>query len=99
MRIISLQESGAWLARLDEEDGAVESEVKVWSGNAKTCAMSVVKGRQRLFLGTEPADVLISDDMGATWHGTDSFAAIPDRQGHIPQCLSSESTWHSEGSD
>ena len=34
-----------------------------------------------LFLGTEPADVLTSDDMGGTWRGTDSFAAIPERSG------------------
>ena len=57
----------------------MESETKIWSGNAKTCAIKGVEGEHRLFLGTEPADVLISDDMGATWRGTDSFAAIKDR--------------------
>ena len=58
---------------------AVESERKVWAGNAKTCAIRKLQGEQMLFLGTEPADVLTSDDMGCTWRGTDSFAAIPER--------------------
>ena len=76
---IALQESGAWLAKLDESGSTVESETKIWAGNAKTCAIHDVEGEQRLFLGTEPADVLTSNDMGETWRGTDSFAAITDR--------------------
>ena len=77
--LFSQQESGTWLAKLDEDGIAVESESKVWAGNAKTCAMREVQGKQMLFLGTEPPDVLTSDDMGGTWRGTDSFAAIPER--------------------
>ena len=75
------QESGAWLAKLNEDGITLESERKVWAGNAKTCAMRKVRGEQKLFLGVEPADVLTSDDMGETWRGTDSFAAIPERSG------------------
>ena len=77
--LFSQQESGAWLAKLDEDSIAVESERKVWAGNAKTCAIRKLQGKQMLFLGTEPADVLTSDDMGGTWRGTDTFAAIPER--------------------
>ena len=43
--------------------------------------MHKVQGEQKLFLGTEPADVLTSDDMGRTWRSTDSFATIPERSG------------------
>ena len=78
------QDSGAWLARLDNVSGdnpSVTSETKVWSGNAKSCALRRVGDDPRLYLGTEPADVLVSDDLGASWRGTDSFAAIPGRCG------------------
>ena len=74
-----MQECGAWVARLDNTGTAIEREGKVWSGNVLTCAVRRVGANTRLYLGTEPADVLISDDMGQTWLGTDSFAAIPDR--------------------
>jgi len=84
-----LKESGVWLSRLNEAGNTVGSEIKIWAGNAKTCAICEVDGEQRLFLGTEPADVLVSNDMGATWRGTDSFATIPDRQArfiHLAVC-------------
>ena len=67
------------MAELNESGNAVEPDTKIWAGNAKTCAIKDIGGEQRLFLGTEPADVLISDDMGKTWRGTDSFAAVKDR--------------------
>ena len=76
---VTTQESGAWIARLDNTGTAMERESKVWSGNAKTCAVRTSRGGSRLYLGTEPADVLTSDDMGRTWLGTDSFAAVPER--------------------
>ena len=53
----------------------------VYNGNVKSCAIGKggTTGKQRLYAGTEPADVVISDDMGATWTDTDSFKASPAR--------------------
>ena len=73
------QECGAWLAKLHNSASSIESESKVWSGNAKSCALHAVDDELRLYLGTEPADVLISDDMGSTWRDTGSFMAITER--------------------
>lgn len=84
------QDSGAWLAKLDvtADNPTITSEAKVWSGNAKTCVLRTVGDGPRLYLGTEPADVLVSDDLGASWRGTDSFAAIPGRWelAHVSCC-------------
>lgn len=53
----------------------------VYNGNVKSCAIGKgsAAGKQRWYAGTEPADVVISEDMGATWADTDSFKALPAR--------------------
>lgn len=55
---------------------------RVYDGNVKSCAIGKesASGKQRLYAGTEPADVVISEDKGATWSDTGSFKAIPARE-------------------
>lgn len=61
----------------------------VYSGNVKSCAIGKesANGKQRWYAGTEPADVVISDDMGATWANTDSFKAVPARDSWYDSAL------------
>ena len=54
---------------------------RVYDGNVKSCAIGKESAsrKQRWYAGIEPADVLISEDNGATWSDTGSFKAIPAR--------------------
>jgi hypothetical protein len=69
---------------------------QVWRGDARSC--NVGPGDvPKLYVGTEPADVLSSEDLGASWKGTDSFKALASRPQwtfpgppHIPHTLSIE---------
>lgn len=91
------QQSGLFLFDLSK---GVQTKMKgkqVYKGNVKSCAIGKqsTSGKQRWYAGTEPADVLISEDSGATWADTSSFQAIPGRQDwtfpgppHIPHTLS-----------
>ena len=55
---------------------------RVWQGNVKSCAIGKPRhsGKLRWYAGTEPADVLITEDAGSTWADTGSFRAISGRQ-------------------
>lgn len=55
----------------------------VYEGNVKSCAIGNESAShpKRWYAGTEPADVLISEDDGKTWSDTGSFAAIEGRDG------------------
>ena len=77
-------EQKAGLYKFDLSQG-VHADMKsslVHEGNVKSCAIgkqSSSSKKQRWYAGTEPADVLISEDEGATWADTSSFQAIPGR--------------------
>lgn len=68
----------------------------VWQGDAKSCsAVDLDQGGTRLLVGTEPADVYVSDDGGGTWSCSDSFKGAPTRPKwyfppppHLPHTLS-----------
>ena len=76
------QQSGLFWFDLSK---GVQTKMKgkqVYKGNVKSCAIGKqsTSGKQRWYAGTEPADVVISEDSGATWADTSSFQAIPGRQ-------------------
>ncbi len=57
-----------------EEPFAEPTITQLWAGNAHACSeMVTASGARRLLVGTEPADVLHSDDGGRTWTGTNTF--------------------------
>ena len=81
------QQSGLFMFDLSK---GVRPEMKgkqVYNGNVKSCAIGKqsTSGKQRWYAGTEPADVLISEDTGATWADTSSFQAIPSREKWLVQ--------------
>lgn len=54
--------------------------VLVWEGDARSCAISEGRGGvPRFYIGTEPADVLFSDDCGLSWQGSNSFRNVASR--------------------
>ena len=73
------QKAGVY--RLDLSDTQPCQVNLVYEGNAKSCAIGSESssGKKRWYAGTEPADVLISEDEGKTWSNTSSFAAIEGR--------------------
>lgn len=75
------QESGLFMFDLSTGLHADLKCRQVYSGNVKACAIGKqsTSGKQRWYAGTEPADVVISDDYGATWADTSSFNAISGR--------------------
>ncbi len=71
---------GLYVVNLHSREPAAAAAA-VWHGNAKSCAVEkAADGSLTYYVGTEPADVLISSDKGGTWLGTDSFKAIPGRR-------------------
>lgn len=73
------QKPGLYLCELS---GGETKCKRVYDGNVKSCAIGKesASGKQRWYAGIEPADVLISEDNGATWSDTGSFKAIPARE-------------------
>ena len=73
----------AGLYRLDLSDTQSCQEHLMYEGNVKSCAIGneSTSGTKRWYAGTEPADLLISEDQGTTWSNTSSFAAIEGREG------------------
>lgn len=77
----STQKAGVYRFELSNTQSCQEN--LVYGGNAKSCAIGneSASGKKRWYAGTEPADVLISEDEGKTWSDTGSFAAIEGRNG------------------
>lgn len=73
----------AGLYHFDLSNHQICQEDLVCEGNVKSCAIGdeSASGKQRWYAGTEPADVLVSEDQGHTWSDTSSFAAIDGRDG------------------
>lgn len=73
------QQPGLYMCELS---GGETSLKRVYDGNVKSCAIGKesASGKQRWYAGIEPADVLISEDNGATWSDTGSFKAITGRE-------------------
>lgn len=76
------QQSGLFLFDLSKGVQPKMQGKQVYKGNVKSCAIGKqsTSGKQRWYAGTEPADVVISEDSGVTWADTSSFQAIPGRQ-------------------
>ncbi len=77
------REQQAGLFEFDVSQG-IQADLKgkrVYNGNVKSCAIGKqsTNGKQRWYAGTEPADVVISEDNGKTWADTSSFQAISGR--------------------
>lgn len=74
------QASAAGLYKLDLSGSRSPRAIEemVCKGNVKSCAIGneSSSGKKRWYAGTEPADVLVSDDEGLTWSDTNSFSAI-----------------------
>jgi hypothetical protein len=80
---------------------------RAWTGDARSCRLvpgSAPSAPPRIFVGTEPADVLVSEDLGSTWADTASFGAIPTRPNwyfppppHQPHVLSIDPAELSDG--
>lgn len=91
------QQSGLFLFDLSKGVQPKMQGKQVYNGNVKSCAIGKqsTSGEQRWYAGTEPADVVTSEDYGATWADTSSFQAITGREDwtfpgppHIPHTLS-----------
>ncbi len=76
------QQSGLFVFDLSQGVQPNMKGKQVYNGNVKSCAIGKQSpsGKQRWYAGTEPADVVISEDTGATWADTSSFQAIPGRE-------------------
>eukprot|EP00877_Chromochloris_zofingiensis_P013892 jgi/Chrzof1/8757/Cz03g23120.t1 len=52
----------------------------IWSGDAHSCALfDTENGKKRIVVGTEPPQVLYSDDGGKTWGGEGDLDKLPSR--------------------
>eukprot|EP00877_Chromochloris_zofingiensis_P013891 jgi/Chrzof1/8756/Cz03g23110.t1 len=58
----------------------------IWSGDAHSCALfDTENGKKRIVVGTEPPEVLYSDDGGKTWGGEGDLDKLPSRcEWYIP---------------
>lgn len=83
------EQSGTWLAGIRKggvfasTDGGATWEPRdagLTTRNVYSMSKAVVDGRVRLFLGTEPSALFISDDLGGSWTEIPSFKDVPSRE-------------------